>query len=165
MTTRWWIIVVAVVAVGCAAVASVVERRERFARIAEPHGSVFMTPTTICPDPERQSAERLTGTSRCGTNTGVPPATPGSPLGPTRPSQDRKASFTIETFQERAMRLSYVRFTIGAMMIAVAGAGVGLAVPIQLQRRHDRFLALAKYHEASASITWACSRTSQERLV
>ncbi len=60
MTTRRWMIVVAVVAVGCAAVASLVERRrERFARIAERHVSVFLTPITRFPDPERRSAKRL----------------------------------------------------------------------------------------------------------
>jgi hypothetical protein len=34
MTTRRWMVAVAVVAVGCAAVTSLAERRERFARIA-----------------------------------------------------------------------------------------------------------------------------------
>jgi hypothetical protein len=53
-------IVVAVIAVGCAAVASLVERRrERFARIAERHVSVFLTPTSRFSDPERRSAIRL----------------------------------------------------------------------------------------------------------
>jgi hypothetical protein len=53
-------VVVAVVAVGCAAVAFLVEqRRERFARIAERHISVFLTPTTPFPDPERRSDIRL----------------------------------------------------------------------------------------------------------
>jgi hypothetical protein len=60
MTTRWWMIVVAVVAVVCAAAAALLERRrERLARIAERHISVFLTPTTDFPDPETWSGIRL----------------------------------------------------------------------------------------------------------
>ncbi len=59
MTTRRWMIAVAVVAAGCAAVASLTERRERFARIAARHAAVFMTPTSPFPDPDRGSAKRV----------------------------------------------------------------------------------------------------------
>jgi hypothetical protein len=67
MTTRRWMVAVAVIAVGCAVLASLIEmrrafliemRRERFARIADRHLSVFLTPAQVR-DPERCSAERL----------------------------------------------------------------------------------------------------------
>jgi hypothetical protein len=59
MTTRRWMVAVAVIAVGCAVLASLIEmRRERFARIADRHISVFLTPAQVR-DPERRSAERL----------------------------------------------------------------------------------------------------------
>jgi hypothetical protein len=59
MTTLRWMVVVAVVAVGCAAVVSVAERRrQRFARIADRHIAVFLVPAQVR-DPERRSAIRL----------------------------------------------------------------------------------------------------------
>ncbi len=58
------------------------------------------------------------------------------------------------------MRLPRVRFTIRWMMIAVAGTGTIFGACIELQHRHDRFSALADYHEASSSVTWACSPSS-----
>ena len=59
MTTRWLMVVVAIIAVGCAMVVSLVERRRaRFARIADRHVAVFLTPAQIR-DPERRSASRL----------------------------------------------------------------------------------------------------------
>ena len=59
LTTRWLMVVVAVVAVGCAVVVSLVERRRaRFARIADRHLSVLLTPAQVW-DPERRSALRL----------------------------------------------------------------------------------------------------------
>ncbi len=60
MTTRRWMIAVAVVAVGCAAVLHSLEdrRRERFARIADQHIAVFLVPAQV-PDRERRSVKRL----------------------------------------------------------------------------------------------------------
>ena len=67
MTTRRWMVAVAIIALGCAVLASLIERRraylierrrERFARIADRHISVFLTPAQVR-DPERRSAERL----------------------------------------------------------------------------------------------------------
>jgi hypothetical protein len=60
MTTRRWMVAVAIVAVGCAAVLRSLEdsRRERFARIADRHLSVLLTPAQVR-DPDRRSASRL----------------------------------------------------------------------------------------------------------
>jgi hypothetical protein len=60
MTTRRWMIAVAVVAVGCAAVlhSHQERRRERFARIADQHLSVDLMPSGF-PYRERRSAKRL----------------------------------------------------------------------------------------------------------
>src|SRR5262245_50442129 len=58
------------------------------------------------------------------------------------------------------MRLPLARFTIRSMMFAVAGAGGILGASVELERRHDRFLRLAKHHEASSQITWACGKRS-----
>jgi hypothetical protein len=39
------------------------------------------------------------------------------------------------------------RMTTRRWMIAVAGVGIVLGASVELQRRHDRFLHLAKHHE------------------
>jgi hypothetical protein len=52
------------------------------------------------------------------------------------------------------MPLPRARFTIRWMLLAVAGAGIVLGASVELRRRHDRFLRLAKHHEASSRITW-----------
>jgi hypothetical protein len=50
------------------------------------------------------------------------------------------------------MRLPRARFTLQWIMLAVAGAANILGAFAKLQRRHDRFLDLAKHHEASSRI-------------
>lgn len=66
MTTRRWMIAVAVVALACATTILIMERRERFARIARQHSGVFppfaFADMAIATEPKR---ERLNLWSRC----------------------------------------------------------------------------------------------------